>query len=127
MGGILFCALGLLAAVEAPVQGGCGHECRPFASRLTVVGVVPFEPLVACGQVVTPRPSPEHRWLAAYWDWRGPECGYVWTPGRWAVAPEPGLVWEPPRWVPRRGVYYWREGVWGPPPLLGDPVIVDPE
>ncbi len=97
-----------------PPAGGCFRTC-PVQGPLSSVTLVPPVPLVACTDGVTERPSPEHVWVPGWWVWRGPDCGYVWSSGRWVVPPERGYVWEPPWWRPKNGRYYWRDGAWTPP------------
>ncbi len=81
--------------------------------REQVVRTPPPPPPVRV-EVLPARPGPTYVWVPGHWAWRGPERGYVWVAGRYAVPESPGYVWVPGHWQPRRDGYVWVEGHWRP-------------
>lgn len=62
-------------------------------------------------EVIVPRPSPRHVWVAGYHRWDGHQ--YVWTAGNWVVPPQPYYHrWVPGHWRHTPGGWMFVEGHW---------------
>jgi hypothetical protein len=62
-------------------------------------------------EVIVPRPSPRHVWVAGYHRWDG--NAYVWEPGAWVVPPQPNYHhWVPGHWRQTPHGWVWVEGHW---------------
>ncbi len=57
------------------------------------------------------RPSPDHVWVAGYWD--GAPGHYTWAAGHWDRPPQHGARWEAPHWEKDHdGHYVQVKGGW---------------
>lgn len=61
-------------------------------------------------EVIVPRPSPRHVWVAGYWGWR--HGHHEWIAGHWEIPPRGRRVWVEPRWERRGDHYVFIEGRW---------------
>ncbi len=61
-------------------------------------------------EIIPPRPSRDHVWVAGYWTVnRG---RHEWQPGRWEIPPRGRSVWVAPRWEQRGHSYVMTRGYW---------------
>lgn len=58
----------------------------------------------------TPRPGPNHVWIAGYWDREGDSWG--WAPGRWEEPSQRGSTWIRPQYRREGGAYRYEPGRW---------------
>jgi hypothetical protein len=62
-------------------------------------------------EVIPPRPSPRHIWVAGYHRWDG--RAYAWVPGAYVVPPQPFYHrWVPGHWRQTGRGWVWVEGHW---------------
>lgn len=61
-------------------------------------------------EIIVPRPSPTHVWIAGYYT--HDHGHYAWVPGRWAAPPHRGAHWEPHHWEHGPHGYFIVEGRW---------------
>lgn len=76
----------------------------PDEVTVTIVREEPPPP-VEEAVVESTRPTPNHTWVAGYWDYR--PTGWVWVAGRWYVPPAAEVRWIAPEYTRGgRGVEY---------------------
>lgn len=100
-----------VVSAPPPAAPGTAVVVQPQPSPPNQVVVVQQTPPAMQQEVMSPRPSSDHVWIAGYWTWRNNR--YEWMAGRWEIPPRSSAVWVAPRWERLDdGTYRFYEGYW---------------
>ena len=102
---LLPAALVLLTGAPTTAQVRLGVDIGSLRIR-----VAPDAPPPLRQERRSPRPGPNHLWIAGYWDRQGDR--WDWAPGRWEEPAERGSRWVKPQYRHEGGAYRYDPGHW---------------
>ena len=102
---ILPAVLAVFAAAPAIAQVRVGVQAGPVG-----VHYAQDAPPRARSEKRPPRPSPQHQWVAGYYERQNDQ--WAWSAGRWEQPSESGNHWIKPKYHHEKAGYRYEEGRW---------------